>query len=109
MTALAVPNRSAEYHRKRGLEAIEAQMLQDAVAEFRVALRLNPRFVKVWNDLGVVMEALGNYSDAMQCYGRALELDPCHLEARTNLLGLTIQMELARAFRHQEELAHLMH
>lgn len=108
MTALTSPHRSAELHRKRGLDAIESQQLPEAVAELREALRLDPSFVKAWNDLGVVMEALGNYSDAMQCYGRAIQLDTRHLEARTNLLALTIQIDLDRAFRHQAELAHLM-
>ncbi len=108
MTALNGLHRTAELHRKRGLDAIESQMLPDAVAELREALRLDPAFVKAWNDLGVVMEALGNCSEALQCYGRALQLDPNHLESRTNLMALTIQLDLARAFRHQAELAHLM-
>jgi Flp pilus assembly protein TadD len=83
-------------------------MLPDAVSELREALRLDPEYVKAWNDLGVVMESLGNCSEAMQCYGQALQLDPTHIEARTNLMALTIQIDLARALRHQADLALVM-
>lgn len=104
MTALT-SLQPGEFHHQKGLAAIEAELLQDAVFEFREALRLDPGSAKTWNDLGVVMEALGNPSDAIQCYGRAIQADPEHEEALMNLTGLRLQIDMARALRRQ---AHLL-
>lgn len=90
-----------DLHYRNGLAALAAQRMEDAVSELREAVRLNPAMSAGWNDLGVVMEALGNPTDAMHCYGRAIEADPTHDEARENLASLTMQIDLAKALRRQ--------
>jgi Flp pilus assembly protein TadD len=109
MSAFLSQDPEPEAHHLRGLVALEAQLLQDAVMEFREALRLNPNLPRVWNDLGVVMEALGNTRDALQCYSLALQCDPQSEEARENWADLTMQIEIARVLRKKEEWAGVAH
>jgi MSHA biogenesis protein MshN len=93
----ALPQGELEY--RKGLAAIEEGRLEDAVAHLRWALRLNPRNCAAWNDLGVVMESLGNPSDARQCYQVTLRIDPNHKDAQSNLASLLLQLDMARALR----------
>ncbi len=69
----------------------EAGRVQDAVACLRHALELDPANAAVWNDLGVVFEALGNRTDAVYCYRRALRARPEFEQPRQNLIALALQ------------------
>jgi tetratricopeptide (TPR) repeat protein len=46
-----------------------------AKAEFQTAIRLNPSSVKAYSNLGITMEALGENSEALKNYTRAIELE----------------------------------
>lgn len=89
-----------EYHR-RGVAALEQQRLEDAVVALRHAVEINPHLGRAWNDLGVVMEALGNPREAIRCYRQALAVQPDNPEARSNLGLLMLQMNLAHSLRRQ--------
>lgn len=84
-----------------GIEALEAQRYEDAVQALRRAVELNPNLGDVWNDLGVVMEALGNPREAVACYRRALAVQPAQVDAHSNLGLLMLQLTLAGALRRQ--------
>ncbi len=90
----------ADQCRLRGIELLESGHLEDAVLALRLAVELNPHSSESWNDLGVVMEALGNPREAMHCYQRALSVKPSHIEARTNLGCLMLEVSMAQALRH---------
>lgn len=75
------------------LKALDEGRLEEAVNLLRGATEANRSDAKAWNDLGVVMETLGNPSTAARCYTEALAVDPFHSEARMNLGSL--QMETA--------------
>jgi len=83
------------------LLAVEQQHLEDAVTLLRSALRESPENDAAWNDLGVVMEILGNPTQAGQCYALALRLNPLHEEAQKNLLQFGIQMDVRRKIKQQ--------
>jgi Flp pilus assembly protein TadD len=68
-----------------------------AASSLRTAIQLEPSLGGAHNDLGVLMEALGNPSEALGCYRMALAADPGHAEARRNLGSLMVQLDLARA------------
>ncbi|MBI5085914.1 MAG: tetratricopeptide repeat protein [Acidobacteria bacterium] len=89
-----------KYHRL-GVEALEAQRYEDAVQALRRAVELDPSLGDVWNDLGVVMEALGNPREAVQCYRRALSVQPAQADARSNLGLLMLQLNLAGILQRQ--------
>ncbi len=84
-----------------GVVALEEQRLEDAVLAFRQAVEMDPAFVNAWNDLGVVMEALGNPMEAVRCYRQALSVQPEQNEAKSNLGMLLLQMDLVHALHRQ--------
>ncbi len=87
-----------DYHRM-GVRALEAQRLEDAVIALRHAVELNPHMGRTWNDLGVVMEALGNPREAIRCYRQALAVQPDNQDAQGNLGMLMLQMNMAHTLR----------
>jgi predicted O-linked N-acetylglucosamine transferase (SPINDLY family) len=48
----------------------------EAAEEFKAACRLRPDVAQHWEDLGVVLQALGETRDAAHAYRRASELEP---------------------------------
>lgn len=86
----------AESLRRLGLAAFEEERLEEAVHSLRQAIAADPQMDSAWNDLGVVMEALGNPFEALSCYRRALCLDHTATEARENLDALLTELDLVR-------------
>ncbi len=93
--------RTAKKYHRAGVDALEKDRPEDAVRALRLAVELDPNLDVAWNDLGVVMEALGNSQEAVRCYKRALAVRAGFVEARTNLGMLLLQMELAQVLRRQ--------
>jgi Flp pilus assembly protein TadD len=82
---------------RAGIRALHKGDFLAAVSALRLAIQLEPALGGAHNDLGVLMEALGNPSEAICCYRQALAADPKHADARRNLGMLLMQMDLARA------------
>lgn len=101
MTTALYSISEAENLRRLGLAAFEAEQLEEAVRTLRRALAVDPNFDAAWNDLGVVMEALGNPHEALSCYRRALCLDHMGVEARENLDALLTELNLAHEVDRQ--------
>lgn len=93
--------RAAEECRMRALELLDAGRVGEALAGLRLAVEHNPRNFKAWNDLGVVLETVGNPLDAVRCYRRSVALEPGRTEARQNLGMLLLQIGLAQALERQ--------
>lgn len=75
--------------------------MEEAVAWLRQAVSEDGENSQAWNDLGVVMEALGNPTPAVVCYRRALEIRPDHQEARTNLFTLELQTLVRKQLKEE--------
>lgn len=86
-----VPPPPASQSHLAGLELLESGHIQDAVHWLRHAVEIDPGNAPAWNDLGVILEALGNPRDAIYCYRRALRARPGMDEPRRNLLALAVQ------------------
>jgi tetratricopeptide (TPR) repeat protein len=84
-----------------GVRLLGRQMYSEAAQVLRQSTTVDPSFAPAFNDLGVLMEALGNQEQALGCYQTALRAEPDHYEARKNLAALMLQMDLARALRHE--------
>ena len=65
-------------------------------------LKLDPRDVGAWSDLGLVHENRDEWQSAVEAYRRALEIDPLHARVRSRLGYLLYSNEFA-----DEGLAHL--
>lgn len=83
------------------LQSLEAGRAEDAVHFLRETVFAVPSHANAWNDLGVLMEALGNHHEARRCYETALRANPRLLEAQSNLSLLSNCMDLARLARRQ--------
>ncbi|MGC8760804.1 MAG: tetratricopeptide repeat protein [Bryobacteraceae bacterium] len=90
------PRSTAQWH-SAALEQLESGHMEDALRSLRRAVELDPRAWRAWNDLGVVLEALGNRRDALHCYRQALRAAPDADEPRRNLMLLALGLSLARS------------
>ena len=81
-----------------------------AIGELRTALRINPRFMKAYNQLGVCYGKVGLYDKAAEQFERAIGLDPSFATGYYNL-GILYQTHLdrpadaARAYRRYLDLS----
>jgi len=99
-TVAAMKRTAKKYHRA-GVACLERNRPEDAVRALRMSVELDEQLDVAWNDLGVVMEALGNSNEAIRCYRKALSVRAGFMEARSNLGMLLLQMELAQVMRRQ--------
>ena len=67
-----------------------------AVSELQEAIKLNPHFANAYDNLGLCLEALGHYDEAVHAYRRAVELNHqppvCSPWPALNLGALLIKM-----------------
>jgi Flp pilus assembly protein TadD len=66
----------------------EERAPQAAEALYRRALESDPQHPIAAFNLGVALEDLGRWADAVNAYRRALVLDPANSDAHYNLAGL---------------------
>lgn len=62
----------------------DAGEIDDAIAEYRNALRLNPRNINVLNSLGVCFGVRGDYDKALTAFSAATKIDPKEVLALYN-------------------------
>lgn len=70
-------NRAAAYSR--------LEKHDQAIADCKVAIRLDPTYGKAYGRLGIAYSNLNRFKDARIAYARALELDPANAMYETNL------------------------
>jgi Flp pilus assembly protein TadD len=73
-----------EFSRSSGGEGFGARGLEEAISHFRAAVELAPRHPDGWINLGYVMARMRDFSSAVDCYDRALAIDPRLANARLN-------------------------
>jgi tetratricopeptide (TPR) repeat protein len=80
----------------------------EAIDQYREALRLKPNLAEAYANLGVALKNQGKLEDALAQYNRALELDPeladVHNNAGVVLFRLGRKEEAIRSFRRALEL-----
>ncbi len=57
----------------------------EAVAEYRLALKVYPDYKQAWNNLGSAYRALGRKEKALSAYSRAIKIDPRYALVYYNL------------------------
>jgi Flp pilus assembly protein TadD len=68
-----------------GVALVDAERLADAVAAYERALRVDPLYAPVLNNLGALYSRLGRPGDAQPLLRKAVEQAPGFFEARMNL------------------------
>jgi tetratricopeptide (TPR) repeat protein len=84
----ATPDHALALHLLGSMKAHQG-LLDDAVALYRSALRVAPRFARCEYDLGVAAYHRGNMREAADAFRRCLETDP-HYTAAHYRLGLAL-------------------
>ncbi|MSO68709.1 MAG: tetratricopeptide repeat protein [Alphaproteobacteria bacterium] len=65
------------------IEALQAGRIEEALEGLAKVVALNPRFLSVYNNMGVALYRLGRFEAAAAWYRRAMQLGD--IEARGNL------------------------
>jgi len=57
----------------------------EAISQYREAIRLKPDYAEACNNLGNALSDKGQFDEAISQYQQAIRLKPDYAEARTNL------------------------
>ena len=88
----------SEAHYNLGNTLYQAGRPDEALAEFRIALAINPNDPEAYTSLGVVLMSLGEARAGIESYRTALRLEPDHAGAARNLnLALEAREQVAGA------------
>jgi spermidine synthase len=99
----AVVPESADLHNLLGIALASSGKIDEAVAEFREALRLDPAAAATHWHLGAALAGRGERAQALDHLQRSVELDPGNAEAQNDLgLMLALQGRLDDAIRQFE-------
>jgi Flp pilus assembly protein TadD len=79
-----VPKAGAKEYRK-GREAFKKGDKEAAKQHLQKAVEIDPEFADAHNDLGVVLENLGQHNTSVEQFQEAVKLAPGHREATANL------------------------
>jgi tetratricopeptide (TPR) repeat protein len=88
-----------------GLALADAGRLSDAVAQYELALRLNPDYAEAHNNLGFALMKAGRLGDALAQYEQALRLNPGLAQAHNNLGNALLRSGKVQEAIAQYELA----
>ena len=74
----------AEKHYNDGLELYEEGRLEEAIAKYDEAIRLDPQYAKAYFNRGLAYGNLGQFQRAIEDSGEAIRLDPQDAKAYNN-------------------------
>ncbi len=75
----------AQPHFRLGIIYAQRGLTDEAAAEYREAIRLDPGYVKSYLNLGAVLSETGRTNEAMDVFRSALRRNPAYASARINL------------------------
>ncbi|MGQ4584331.1 tetratricopeptide repeat protein [Lysobacter sp. F60174L2] len=78
----------AQLHNNNAVERLAQGDHAQATAEIATAIALDPASATIWSNAGVIHWRSGRHDPAEQAYLRALELEPDHIAALGNLVGM---------------------
>ncbi len=98
------PPTLADEHIKRGIEYVEQGRLDEAIAEFEEAIKINPDDAKAHYNLGLTYDNQGRLDEAIAEYKEAIRLNPDDANAHLNLgVAYADQGQLEEAIAEYQE------
>lgn len=61
---------------KKGKMFLVEGNFEQALSNFEQALLLDQKNAQIWNLKGAALRSMGRYDEAIECFNKALELDP---------------------------------
>src|SRR5262249_31764137 len=99
---------SADCHFKRGVELANKGLLEEAVAESRKAIALDPKPARTYHSLGLALFDQNKVDDAIVCYEKAIDIDPDYAWAHNSLGGVFhYQRKLDKAIACYKKAIHI--
>ncbi|MBN1788376.1 MAG: tetratricopeptide repeat protein [Sedimentisphaerales bacterium] len=86
--ALEVTGNNFKIHFGMALTYLKQGRMDKAIYHDRQALKIIPRSITVWNNLGTALISTGRIDQAVDCFEKAVAIDPCDSEAYLNLCYL---------------------
>lgn len=83
-----IKGKLSDEHLRLGSMYYELRLLDEAIEEYRKALRISPDFADIITRLGIALREKGRYDEAIKEFSRAKECNPRYIPARLHL-GLT--------------------
>ena len=74
--AVGAKEKSAEFNHKRGIEHVEKDQFDQAIAEFNKDIELNPRDALAYSNRGAAFLEKDQYDQAITDLNKAIELNP---------------------------------
>ncbi len=91
-------------HNSYGVALAATGRVEEAIAQYKRAIELNPRFPDAHNNFGSTLVAIRRYDEAAVHFRKALEIDPKHAGAHSNLGALLAQLgRIDEAIPHLQE------
>ena len=59
--------------------------LQAAKNLYKKILKLNPKFIKAYNNLGLIFQKMGENENALRCYEKVIQVNPDLVNVQYNL------------------------
>ena len=60
-----------------GKKQLDDGQYEDALNSFQKAISLKQNDPDLWNMKGIALRSLGRYNEAIECFNKSLEIDPC--------------------------------
>ncbi|QLE56662.1 tetratricopeptide repeat protein [Nostoc sp. TCL26-01] len=79
-------------HNDLGVDLYNQNKLNEAIAEYRKAIELDPNFALAHVNLGVALKAQGKLDEAITAYRQAIKIDPNSRNAHYNL-GISLKAQ----------------
>jgi|GEM_PF-4393467 len=83
-------NQEAMNHFNKAEDFFVAKKYKEAIEEYKLAVKADPKFAKAYTYMGDSYDALENRAEAIACYKKAIEVDPGDRQAH-RFLGLTLE------------------
>jgi tetratricopeptide (TPR) repeat protein len=101
--AIAVTKNNYVAHDNRGLYVAKAGRIDEAMADYRRSLAINPIYLNANNNLGHALAQQGKFAEAIPLYRTALKTNANHVEVRNNLANALSDLgQLPEAMEHYE-------
>jgi tetratricopeptide (TPR) repeat protein len=94
------PQKAKQAYLDSGLRYMKKHDYQAAAIQYKNALKIDPRFVEAFYQLGLANEALQNWSEAYKDFNQAVELSPTRVDVRLRLAQIEI---MARQYTQAQD------